>query len=495
MKTLRDFPMWITDKYIFLMLLVYPLFLWYKGYVNLTVSKFAFFAGLTGLWLIALIIGIVKARIRVRRLSAAQWCTVLYLLVCIVSAAASPYFFSAIIGAGRYDGLMTSFLCIAVFFGVSAFARPKKSYVAALAVSMALCCVIAVLQLFGYNPLGLYPGSYNYYDGGYEYSGEFLGTIGNADLFSAYLCLCVPLFAGYYIAGKMRTVWLLPVIALGVFCAFACKVSAGKLAMGLSLIVMLPIAVSDAFRLRRALEAGAAVCTGLFFAFGFVGGSHTDPSGFSFEFSKLCLACAAGAVVCIGLRLALGRAVISSRTLRTTIVALEAAAVACGFYIVYNWSGTEGTVYELSRVLHGEISDDFGSKRILIWRETLELVRQRPLLGGGPGTLALRLDVDFERFVAETGKTLSGSVDNAHNVYLGVLANTGVISLVFYVAALVAAWFSALRKPSPVASGIAAALACYLIQDFFGLGLSIVSALMFIIAGLAVSRRKELCKQ
>ncbi|NCC68013.1 MAG: hypothetical protein EOM14_07430, partial [Clostridia bacterium] len=434
MKQLRDFPMWITDKYIFLMLLVYPLFVWYKGYVNLTVSKFAFFACMTGLWLIALLIGMVKARLRIKKLSAAQWYAVLYLVVCIVSATASPYFSSTAIGAGRFDGLLTTFLCIAVFLGVSAFARPKKSYVAALAVSMALCCVIAVLQLLGYNPLGLYPGSYSYYDGGYEYSGEFLGTIGNADLFSAYLCLCVPLFAGLYIAEKKRPVWFLPVIALGVFCAFACKVSAGKLAMGLSLIVMLPVIVSDAFRLRRALEAGTAVCTGLFFAFGFVGGSHTDPSGFSFEFSKLCLACAAGAVVCIGLRLLLYRAVISPRALRITIISLETAAFACGLYVVYNWSGTEGTVYELSRVLHGEISDDFGSKRILIWRETLELVRQRPLLGGGPGTLALRLDVDFERFVAETGKTLSGSVDNAHNVYLGALVNTGVISLALYIA-------------------------------------------------------------
>jgi hypothetical protein len=138
------------------MLLVYPLFLWYKGYVNLTCLEIRILCRLDRAWLIALILGIVQARIRVRRLSAAQWCTVLYLLVCIVSAAASPYFFSAIIGAGRYDGLMTSFHCIAVFFGVSAFARPKKSYVAALAVSMALCCVIAVLSVC-FNLLGFIP--------------------------------------------------------------------------------------------------------------------------------------------------------------------------------------------------------------------------------------------------------------------------------------------------------------------------------------------------
>lgn len=91
--------------------------------------------------------------------------------------------------------------------------------------------------------------------------------------------------------------------------------------------------------------------------------------------------------------------------------------------------------------MQGNIKDSFGSSRILIWRKSLELVPERMLLGGGPGTLSLRLDVNFSRFVEETGQTLSSSVDNAHNDYLGILVNTGLLSLAAYLAAQLTSLF------------------------------------------------------
>ena len=57
---------------------------------------------------------------------------------------------------------------------------------------------------------------------------------------------------------------------------------------------------------------------------------------------------------------------------------------------VYFYPGQSGTLYEASRLLHGEADASFGSHRVEIWREVCALIAQRPVFGGGPGTAAGR---------------------------------------------------------------------------------------------------------
>ena len=122
-----------------------------------------------------------------------------------------------------------------------------------------------------------------------------------------------------------------------------------------------------------------------------------------------------------------------------------------------------------------------GSSRILIWRECLRLFPERPLLGGGPDTLALRVDVHFSRFVEETGKTLRSGVDNAHNEYLGCLINTGLAGLAAYLCLLfmgARSWLKKSGKPLTCALGLGCL--CYCVQGFFALGLPLVSPLFWL---------------
>ncbi len=83
--------------------------------------------------------------------------------------------------------------------------------------------------------------------------------------------------------------------------------------------------------------------------------------------------------------------------LRRAILITEFLVFLLCLGLVYHRPWGDGTVYELSRVLHGEIRDSFGSSRIRIWKAVLALIPERPLLGGGPDTLALRLNVVFSR--------------------------------------------------------------------------------------------------
>lgn len=486
----KELSYWITDKYIYLMLLVYPLFIGFWGYTRLTASKFVFFSALTLIWFLLLVADRIKTKPACSaRPTLPQALMLLFFLSNCVSAVVSKNFVSSLLGEGRFDGLLTVFLYTVIFMGVSTFGRPKRKYIRAIALSMTVCCGIAVLQFLGYNALWLYPHNYSYYDGGYKFSGEFLGTIGNANLFSAYLCLCLPLFSAYYITEEKVAIKLFLPLFVGTFCSFVCRVSAGKLALFLTALLLTPLLITDGKRLRRGLDILAVILLALCMAETFSAKHSYDFVSISLVFTRRSAFFAAAAVIAAVLRLLLKNTVIAAKTLRRLFSMLSVLISVILFVAIYNWQDSEGTIFELSRIMRGEIRDSFGSSRILIWRNTLSLVKDRLLFGGGPGTLRLILDVNFSRFVEETGKTLSASVDNAHNVYLGILANSGLLSLLFYLSAMISGFIGALRSKRTFALCLACSLMCCWIQDFFGLGLFIVSPLMFIFWGLIGGQR------
>lgn len=490
MKNKRT-PYRLTDWYIYAMLLLFPLFTGFHGYSQITASKFAFFAGATGLWLLLLMIsGLAqKSHVRLSALRPAVLCVLIYFLFCCISAGASPYGLSVFVGDGRFDGLITIFLCVFILLGVSRFGAPRTAYVYAFAAAASINCVIAVLQLIGFNPLFLFPGSLDYYDAGTGFSSVFLGTIGNADLFSALLCLALPLSAVSYITSQKRPFALLPAAALMAFCLFACGVSGGVLAFAVCVLCAAPFVITGGGQLKRAFEAALFVCLGVFFAVSLSFRQLENVVTVRFHFSLASAALIAGFALLLALRLALSGKHFSPKALRSALGALSLLSVFAVAAVVYFWRGTSGTLYEFSQLMHGKLQDSFGSSRILIWKKVLALFPDRPLLGGGPGTLPERLELNFSRYIAETGKTMRTYVDNAHNDYLGILINTGLLSLLAYLAAQALSLLAAAKKAAktPLCAAFACALLCYWIQAFFGLGLFLVSPLMWLMWGLILS--------
>ncbi|MEG1633315.1 MAG: O-antigen ligase family protein [Oscillospiraceae bacterium] len=410
---------WLTDKYICLMLLVFPVWTGFHGYAALTLSKFAFFAGATLLWLLALAVCLVWRRPALKKPTAPQLCCMAFAAAACLSAALSPFGSETLLGASRWDGLLTLLLYALIFLAISAFGEVKPYYVNLLAVSATVCSCIAILQLSDVNAAWLFPDGLSYYDSGILYSGAFLGTIGNTDLLAAFFSLCIPVFvASAFFAKESRAKLLLLPAALCLYVLLRSGVASGALALPLAALICVPYYVNHRFKRRR--------LTALF-------------------------------------------------------IALSAALVIAGLLVVYNWQGESGSVWELSRVLHGDLRDSFGSSRIRIWRESLMLIRERPLLGGGPDTLSLRSAVDFSRYVPESGLTLSVHVDNAHNEFLNYLVNIGLLGFLPYLALCCLSLARWLRGAAPA---LGCGLLCYFIQSFFGLGLCIVVPLVWIFMGL-----------
>lgn len=487
----------ITDKYILLMLLVFPLFTGFEGYRRITASKFIFFAAATALWLLCLAACAAGGRRAWRCfLSPALGGILAFLLAACLSALFSPYGVKVLLGAGRFGGLLTLLLYGCAAIGVAKLASPRYSYVICLALSVTGCCVPAVLQLLGQNPLRLFPSGLSYYDAHILYDGEFLGTIGNVDLLSAFLCLALPLFLSTYISAGGSTVWLLLPCGLGFFVLAVSRVSGGAVALLAVSAVMAPLLAAEQRRFSRTLFALSILAAALSAALAF----HAEYDGRSAEISlrfgraPLLMLGAAALLAPAAFLAGKARAFPSPSKLRRAILIAELLALLLFLGLVYHRPWGDGTVYELSRVLHGEIRDSFGSSRIRIWKAVLALVPERPLLGGGPDTLALRLNVVFSRLVPETGRTLTVSVDNAHCEYLGILADLGILGLLSYLAAMAASVFSRDRwraKNAPLGLG----LLCYWVQSLFGLGLCLVAPVMWIFWGLFLSEPGEHSRQ
>ena len=158
--------------------------------------------------------------------------------------------------------------------------------------------------------------------------------------------------------------------------------------------------------------------------------------------------------------------------------------LAAGLLGIYFFGGRlGGFLYEASQVLHGNLDDSFGSGRIYIWRNVLELVPERLLFGGGPETLALRMEAAFERYDPELGILIHSAIDVAHNEYLNVLVNQGLLALAAELIALVLCAIQWVKRSGndPVIALCGAGVLGYCIQAFFGIS-SPISAPYFWIA-------------
>ena len=414
-----------------LMLGLFPL-AFFSGYGSVTRDKFLILTIICCDFTLALLLALGWTR-RFRnplalwsRWTAPQKLLLLFWLLALISAMASPFPDLVLLGGRRFSGLLTLTLSVWTALALAALGRWHDAYFDLIAVSSLFMSSLCVWQLLGGNPFGLYPPGMDYYDGGELYVGRFLGAVGNADMLSAYWCLILPLLLGgvVLLQGKRRLLCLLA-LALGVAVEIAADVDAGLLALLLSSLLFVPLLLP-----RRARK----------WAWTFL------------------------------------------------IVLLLAVLLLLFFY-----DGPEqGTLWELSRVLHGDIRDSFGSSRVLIWKEgwrSMDSVRVW-LLGSGPGTRSTHFQTVFER-VSQSGQVIRAAVDSGHNEYLDYLLELGAPGLILYVAALFATLVSlrcAVSAGDRRALVLGWSLLAYCLQALFNFSTVVITPLFWTVWGLLLAR-------
>ncbi len=389
------------------------------GYLYISETKFAVFAAMTALFLLAFLWVYRKEKrpggkrpdpVRLLLLGFWAWS--------LLSALCSPWRGMALLGGPRLDGMATLTLYCAAFFALSEGAGGEEGPpLWPLAAAALLYCLVALLQFFDLNPLWLYPPGLRWSGRETAYNGAFLSLTGNADLSASVLSLGFALFWSSAL-GRKQWRYLLPAAAcLGVL--LASGVRGGLLAAFCALLLCLPAQLE----MRRSV--------------------------------RLCVYASLGIV------------------LLSTLMLLW-------------FLPAEGTLGEVHELLHGNARDSFGTGRIYIWRNVWELVKERPLLGGGPDTLGER-GLSFTRLLPEGG-VLSRGIDSAHCEYLNLLVNQGAPALLLFLAALGNTLFRAFRSRQGDVPVLRAVLLTYLIGALFGVSMPSNTAFFWLCWGLLEGR-------
>ena len=131
----------------------------------------------------------------------------------------------------------------------------------------------------------------------------------------------------------------------------------------------------------------------------------------------------------------------------------------------------------IQQILH--LQDPYAKERELQWRVALDLFREQPIVGKGFGTFRI---YSLERLAPGWYTKLEKPADRllipsyAHNEYLQVLAGSGVIGGIFFLALLIAVYLHSVRvallHPDPawrrLGLAIIVGVTAFLFQNFFG---------------------------
>lgn len=249
-----------------ILLSIYLLYPGRGGYQTITAQKWSAYLLITGVYIAAmLLLHLESAIVGAARLPAPtmlrktlglpQKFILLYLFATVLSTLFSEFRQTALWGGGRCEGLAAIALYCLSFLLVSAYGQPKRWMLWLYAAAISVNCVLCLLQFAGLNPLHLYPEGMNYYGANTQYAGEFLGTVGNADILSAVLSLSIPAFwaAILRMKGCKERYFLLIPLALCLVVLLRAFVAGGILGVTGAVVLSAPLMTDDKRRRKWAL--------------------------------------------------------------------------------------------------------------------------------------------------------------------------------------------------------------------------------------------------
>lgn len=493
------------NLFLYLFLCFFPLFVW-TDYSNITNMKMVCFLVLLAGFAVMVALSFADKKKRVRQ-TPLEWNAFTpdffllgFLAVGLVSALASPYLGDVnkdglnlvFFGAGRHDGWLFLAAYALLFFLASRFAKFKRAHLQAFAIVVFIMCLIGIIQQAGINFLNLYPTSV--YQG---FPNRFFSTIGNADIMGGFLCMATPIIGVGYVVfrlSKPMQKFFLLAHTLSVYLMMVIKVDMAVVGLAALIAVMTPLLLRNRLYLKRVLDIGMTIAIGLGLD-GLIQYTYVKTEKATYTFMKatnmfwLCLA--AFAVLLIA-RLLVGKFQLNNlsyKALRFAVVGVEIAGVIGGF-VFFRWFLEEpsqnGLVKDLYELVRGELSLTAGNHRIGIWKHSLMMAKENPVLGTGTGTFAKT----FKEFAAGAGysRYANRNLDFAHNEYIHYICTMGFVGGIAYIAFLLSCLWQACKTcfKNPVILVLGSAVLGYCVQVFFCFSVVIAAPFFWLFLGLMI---------
>lgn len=476
---------WFTKWFAVVMLAVFPLTIGFNGYYDITESKYIIFKIFVSVYLagIALIwVGFLlqKSLLRQRgeegwqRLSLPQILLLAFAAWSILSALLSQYRSVTWVGDGRFEGVCSLLFYTVVFMCFSFWGEYSDKPFYAMGAMAVVLGLVSILQTVGVDFLS---------PEGMDYSTiHFLATIGNVDCVGGIISIIMPALGCMFVLRESKWRWYvcLPGYLLLWYVQLYIDVDSSKLGLGFALLVALPFLLTQRRHAVNTLVLLGATA-GVYALQKLVTVTGVDMVySVTLTPGKRVWVLLAAALVLLGLAYLLSRSDkplrFSPKTMRLATAGVLLVCVAAGLVLLYTYGGSNRLLGEISQAMHGNLTDDAGSGRGIVWKNCIKLIAANPVTGYGPGT--------FMTVYEPYNTTIV--FDFAHNDFLQIGVCQGLVGLVLYMAFLIALAVRAFKwaPRCPMVVIMASSVAGYLVHSFFAFSIAIVMPLFWVMAGL-----------
>lgn len=503
----------LVNYYLVLMFSVFPLF-FTNEYFNIRHDKYGLFLGLSAV-LIVSVGGIViytktvankspseeiKAQSKTGQdFSIPDYAMIAFLIFSAVSTVLSSHIEDALLGtAGRNNGLVLLAFYVGIYFVITRFLNYREYIFITLAVASSAVFILAVLNCFYIDPLGMFSHLADT-----RTITDFTSTIGNKNLMSSYICIILPVLIALSVLSKNGNLRILYLAASGFgFMALMTSDSdSGILGLGVFGAIYFIWFVRNIKRLKRYFLTLTTML-----AFGkllmLISFLMNDNSKGMDQFQKFFVYSDSGYIlIAICALITVLLYILDYK--KPNIVLTKAVQIAVAiifsvgivglisvmvYFSVFDTTTNLGNLETLIR-----FNDKWGTHRGYMWIRSMSHFSDAPfiekLFGVGPDNFYYAFSPYFQGLM-QYG---DGSTNAAHNEYINYLITHGIIGTAAYLTALGSIIVRAVKsaKQNPMTIICIAAVICYAVQAVVNIAQPITTPLFIVFLAMseAFSRR------
>ena len=436
------------------------------------------------------------------KVSLTDLCAGAYGISVLMSYAFSRYKQDALWGAaGWHMGLYTQLMLVGTYFFVSKCWKPKKWIFLTILPVSAVVFVLGYLNRFDIDPLQMK-----------SYGSMFISTVGNINWYCGYQVSVF--FAGVALLwqGESLKIWQRILLMLYTLIGFASLItqgsSSGIAAMAAVLMIMFCMSASDSVRMCRfwqvmSLLGSACLLT---YVIQEAAGLRINYSDISIDFfisRKVALTVTVVSFVVLAVTGVSLRKKSYSESVKRVIIGVCVGIIVTvpslyAVLLVMNSLHT-GSIGALSENQWFIFSNTWGSNRGATWKAGILCFMEQDflhkLVGVGPDAMMAYIyregSARLLNIVTETFST--ARLTNAHNEWLTVLVDTGIVGCVCFVGMVTSATVRFLRKEggNPFSCACGFCLLGYTVNNMFSFQQALNAATIFVVLGIGEAFKRS----
>lgn len=408
---------------------------------------------------------------------------------------------------GWYMGLFFQLILVWSYFFISRWYTKDKLVWFCIWMSVFAVCLLGIINRTGRDPLGVFQ-EMSWWDWNRR---NLLSTIGNINWYCGYLAVMLPLLLYCFWAGEGKSRFLSGVGAyIGIGAMTVQASMSGYLALPVMYMALLLGSLKEVKKLLRFLET--VMLIPLFWSVMTL--FQIDLLlPFDKDFRKTVYSPYWGLLLAVillaywAIRFAYkrtGRDFLEDGRVYKAVIRLCIAGVLIGILILAGCQISDDLWRFLGSPDIVKFNREWGSLRGGLWAETwrgfLKCSLVQKLFGVGPDCFACYFYGNNLLDIGTTGQWQEAIYANAHNEWLNILVNEGILGAVTYIGFYASAFYRFLksyRENTVMMLGMMAVVA-YVVNDFFSFGQVVSTPLVFLLIAVCENecrRKKEIAEE